>query len=47
MHMNSELNKDEELQFIAYYLYVIFSITSLIWFLILGFGYLSNISTGN
>lgn len=36
-----------KLQLIAYYLYVIFSITSLIWFLILGFGYLSNISTGN
>jgi hypothetical protein len=36
-----------KLQFIAYYLYVVCSITSLIWFLILGFEYLSNISTGS
>lgn len=40
-------NVVRKLQFIAYYLYVIFSITSLIWFLILGFRYLSNINTGN
>ncbi len=36
-----------KLQWATYCLYVILSISSLIWFLILGFGYLSNISTGN
>jgi hypothetical protein len=36
-----------KLQMLVYYSYVFFSIASLIWFLILGFNYLSNISTGS